>query len=73
MPVVVGVTQPVRWWEWVEITSAEQLSWLPVDYVLRDTAGVECRAVGVGVAPPVGWERCDTADAYSPRLPARVI
>lgn len=73
MPVKIGVTPPVRWWEWTEITSAGQLSWLPVDFALRDARGVDCRAVGVGIAPPVGWERCDTGEPYAPRLPARII
>lgn len=73
MAISPGVGISTRWWEWTEIVTAEQLSWLPVDYELRDAKSVECRSVGVGVAPPVGWIRCDTGEPYSPCLPAQVI
>jgi hypothetical protein len=73
MAVTVGVGVETRWWEWREIVTPEQLSWLPCDYRLRDAAGVECLAVGVDTAPPIGWIRCDTEDPNSPVLPATVI
>lgn len=65
----VSVAPPV--WDWREILTREQLGWLPCDYWLLDADGVECVSVGVGVAPPSGWIRCDTGDYYVPVLPAR--
>lgn len=73
MAVAVGVGLETRWWEWSQIDSLRQLTWLPVDYELRDAQGVDCRAVGNVVAPPLGWIHSGTGEPYIPRLPARVI
>lgn len=73
MVIATGVGVPTRWWEWTTITTDGELCWLPGDYELCDADGVQCRAAGAGVAPPVGWIRVDTDQPHIPRLPAVVL
>lgn len=72
MAIALG-THEVRWWQWSTVDTTAQLDNLPVDCEIRDSAGVLCRAVGIGVAPSSGWVRVDIGADYIPTLPARLL